>query len=501
MNVLLLNPEFPATYWSFKYALRFLGKRCAFPPLGLLTVAAMLPKAWEVRLVDMNVRSLRNRDLKWADAVMIGGMVVQKESARKAIARARAAGLPVIGGGPLFTCEPESFPEVDHLVLNEAELTLPRFLSDWEAGNPAHLYESREYPSLEQTPVPRWDLIDMKAYASMSIQFSRGCPFDCEFCNVTALLGHRPRVKTPGRIIAELNAIYDAGWRGSIFFVDDNLIGNKRTLQTELLPALEAWQKNRSGIPFYTEASINLADDPRLMDAMARAGFNTVFVGIETPSVEGLAECNKRQNSNRDLLESVRTIQRAGLQVQGGFIVGFDSDGPDIFQRQIDFIQQSGIVMAMVGLLQAPVGTRLYARLKNENRIRGYSGGDNTACSTNIVPRMNLTTLQEGYRRIFENIYLPKPYYERMKRFLREYRPPEIRPALQFAHIRAFLKSTVRLGVFGRERFQFWRLMSWTLLRRKELFPTAVTLAIMGHHFRKVYEIQLHRKMAAPTEL
>ncbi len=494
MKALLIYPEFPATYWSFKHAIRFLGKRSAFPPLGLLTVAAMLPAdKWELRLVDMNVRRLRPRDLNWADMVFIGGMMVQKESARTVIARARRAGLPVVAGGPLFTCEPESFPEVDHLVLNEAEVTFPRFLADWEAGHPGRCYRSAEFPSLEQTPVPRWDLIDMGDYSSMSLQFSRGCPFDCDFCNVTALLGHKPRIKTSAQILAELDALYDSGWRGAVFFVDDNFIGNKRFLTSELLPALASWQRGRSGIPFYTEASINLSDDSNLMASMVRAGFDTVFVGIETPSAEGLAECNKRQNSNRDLLECVRTIQRAGLQVQGGFIVGFDSDGPDIFQRQIDFIQQSGIVMAMVGLLQAPVGTRLYARLKNEGRIRGFSGGDNTACSTNIVPRMNLEALQEGYRRIFENIYLPKPYYQRVRRFLQEYRRPEIRQGIKGEHIRAFLRSVVRLGIIGRERIHFWRLMIWTFLNRKDLFPTAVTLAIMGFHFRKVYETQLNR--------
>ncbi len=493
MKALLINPEIPATYWSFKHAIRFLGKKAAFPPLGLLTVAAMLPAGWELRLVDMNVRRLRRRDLAWADMVFIGGMVVQKASAREVIARVHRAGLPVVAGGPLFTCEPESFPEVEHLVLNEAETTLPRFLADWEAGVPQRLYENREFPSMELVPVPRWDLIDMRVYSSMSIQFSRGCPFDCEFCNVTALLGHRPRIKTAGQILEELDAIYEAGWRGSIFFVDDNLIGNKRFLRDDLLPSLERWQRGKSGIPFYTEASINLADDPPLMAAMVRAGFDTVFIGIETPSAEGLAECNKRQNRNRDLLASVRAIQRAGLQVQGGFIVGFDSDGPDIFQRQIDFIQQSGIVMAMVGLLQAPVGTRLYDRLKRENRIHGHSGGDNTACSTNIIPKMKLESLQEGYRRIFENIYLPKPYYQRVKRFLREYRRPDIRQSFQIKHLRAFLRSLVRLGVLGRERTHFWRLMIWTLLRRKELFPMAVTLAILGFHFRKVYQTQLSR--------
>ena len=493
MNVLMINPKIPATYWSFKHALSFIGKKAAFPPLGLLTVAAMLPENWTPRLVDANVRPLRAKDLEWADLAMVGGMMIQREHAHEVIRRCKAADLTIIGGGPLFTCEPESFPEVDHLVLNEAEVTLPRFIADWESGAPKARYESDRYPSMEATPVPRWDLINPRHYASMSLQFSRGCPFDCEFCNVTALLGHRPRIKSVEQILAELDAIRLAGWRSPVFFVDDNFIGNKHFLRRELLPALEAWQSKKPGISFYTEASINLSDDPELMEQMVRAGFNTVFVGIETPSDAGLAECNKRQNRKRDLLESVSVMQRAGLQVQGGFIVGFDSDGPGIFQEQVDFIQRSGIVMAMVGLLQAPVGTRLYERLKAEGRIKGFSSGDNTGCDTNISPKMGLQALQNGYRQIFEGIYLPKPYYRRVRQFLREYRPPQVRTALQLAHVRAFIRSVWRLGLFGRERFEYWKLLGWTAWHRRELLPMAVTMSVMGFHFRKVYETQMRK--------
>lgn len=491
MNVLIINPKFPATYWSFKHAVGFLGKKAAFPPLGLLTVAAMLPESWTPRLVDTNVRALRSKDLEWADLVLIGGMVVQRDHAREVIRRCKQADLTVVAGGPLFTCEPEEFPEVDHLVLNEAEATLPEFLADWEAGSPKARYDSETFPSMESTPVPRWDLINPRHYASMSLQFSRGCPFDCEFCNVTALLGHRPRIKSVEQILAELAAIQAAGWRSSVFFVDDNFIGNKRFLRRELLPALEAWQNEKPGISFYTEASINLADDSDMMEQMVRAGFNTVFVGIETPNDVGLEECDKRQNRNRDLFESVSIMQRSGLQVQGGFIVGFDSDGPDIFQQQIDFIQRSGIVMAMVGLLQAPVGTRLYARLKEEGRIKGFSSGDNTGCDTNILPKMNLEALQEGYRKIFESIYMPKPYYRRVRQFLRQYQRPKVRTAMQPAHLRAFIRSVWRLGLVGQERFEYWKLLGWTALHRRDLFPMAVTMSVMGFHFRKVYETQL----------
>jgi radical SAM superfamily enzyme YgiQ (UPF0313 family) len=325
----------------------------------------------------------------------------------------------------------------------------------------------------------------------MCIQFSRGCPFNCEFCDVTALFGHKPRTKTAGQIIAELDGLYDLGWRGQVFFVDDNLIGNKKVLKTELLPALIEWQRSRDGIPFNTEVSINLADDEELMHLMAEAGFDTVFIGIETPDEDSLAECSKKQNKNRDLVEDVKRIQRAGLQVQGGFIVGFDSDTPSIFQRQIDFIQKSGIVTAMVGLLQAIPGTQLYERLRREGRLREGLTGDNVDGTTNIISRMNLDMLRAGYRRIMEHIYSPKYYYERVRTFLREYKPPKIKPPLDLQRVLAFFRSIVRLGIFGKERFYYWRLLLWTLFHRPKLFPEAVTFAIYGHHFRKVCERRL----------
>jgi radical SAM superfamily enzyme YgiQ (UPF0313 family) len=330
-----------------------------------------------------------------------------------------------------------------------------------------------------------WELIELKRYASMSVQFSRGCPFNCEFCNVTALFGHRPRMKTTDQVISELDSIYDMGWRGQLFFVDDNFIGNKKYLKSQLLPALIKWRKDKKGTPFNTETSLNLADDPELMEMMVEAGFDAVFIGIETPDEKSLAECDKNQNKNRDLVESVKGIQRTGLQVQGGFIVGFDNDTRSIFQRQIDFIQKSGIVTAMVGLLQAPAGTRLYERLKEEGRLLGRMSG-NTDGSTNIIPQMDLDTLHEGYRNMIGHIYSCKPYYQRVKTFLKEYKTPEIEIPLDFQRFLAFFRSSFRLGIVGRERVQYWRLLTWTLFRRPSLLSLAVTLAIYGHHFRKV---------------
>jgi radical SAM superfamily enzyme YgiQ (UPF0313 family) len=489
MNILLVYPEFPDTFWSFKHALSFVRKKSSFPPLGLLTVAAMLPEDWKRRLVDLNVSRLTDADLAWADYVFLSGMTVQRKSAHEVVARCKTAGVKTVAGGPLFVIDHEQFEDVDHFVLDEAELTMPLFLADLAKGRPQPIYRAPEFADIEETPVPQWDLVDLRQYASMCIQYSRGCPYNCDFCNVTTLFGHRPRVKTPEQIIAELEAIYQTGWRGHVFFVDDNLIGNKREFKTKLLPALIEWQKNRR-IPFYTEVSINLSDDQEMMDMMFEAGFLSVFIGIETVDEDSLAECSKNQNKNRDMVENVKRIQRAGMQVQGGFIVGFDSDKPSIFQKQIDFIQNSGIVTAMVGLLQAPPGTQLYERMKNEGRLLDQCTGDNVDGTTNIIPIMNFDTLREGYQSILDHIYAPAPYYRRVKTFLREYKAPKINTLPDIQYILAFPRSILRLGILGKERAHYWNLLLWTLFRRPTLFPLAVTLAIYGHHFRKV--CQLH---------
>ena len=486
MKVLLIYPEFPITFWSFTYALKFVRKRASLPPLGLLTVAAMLPEHWSKRLIDVNVRDLRDKDIAWADCVWISAMAIQRDSARAIIDRCKAAGRRVIAGGPLFTCEPEQFADVDHRVLNEAELTLPPLLRDLEQGCAKPVYASAEFADLAATPAPRWDLCELKRYATMCIQFSRGCPFNCDFCNVTSMFGHRVRTKTPARVVEELNSLYTRGWRGGVFFVDDNFIGNRRILKEELLPALLEWGRSHPGLGFNTEASINLADDPELMALMVQAGFSEVFVGIETPDDVSLAECGKRQNRHRDLVEDVRRIQRAGLQVQGGFIVGFDHDTPAVFRRQIDFIQKSGIVTAMVGLLQAPPGTRLFERMRQEGRIAGQVTGDNADGTTNIVPRMNLNRLKEGYREILEHIYSPRHYYRRIRTFLEHYEPPAVRLKLTRGDVLAFAHSVFRLGIVGRERYHYWKLLFWTWLRRPRAFSQSVRLMIYGYHFRKV---------------
>jgi len=491
VKVLLIYPEFPDTFWSFKHALKFIRKKAGAPPLGLLTVAAMLPADWEPRLVDLNVRGLSDEDLAWADIAFVSAMIVQRDAARAAIARCKQAGLTVVAGGPLFVGEHERFPLVDHFVLNEAEITLPPFLADLAAGHPQRVYATAAFPDIRQTPVPRWQLADLRQYDTVSIQFSRGCPFNCDFCNITALLGHKPRTKTAVQIITELESLYATGWRGNVFFVDDNFIGNKQILKTEVLPALIAWRAGKMGLPFSTELSINLADDAELMRLLVEAGFTTVFVGIETPNDAGLSECSKGQNRGRDLVESVKRLQRAGLQVQGGFVVGFDSDSSAIFQQQVDFIQMSGIVTAMVGLLQAPLGTRLYERMQRAGRLVGEMTGDNVDGSTNIVPEMGIEPLRQGYHWLLGQIYSPQLYYARVRTFLREYRAPQVSLRLEREHVMAFFRSVYQLGIRGKERAQYWGLLFWALFRRPRLFPLAVTLAIYGFHCRLVTELHV----------
>jgi radical SAM superfamily enzyme YgiQ (UPF0313 family) len=494
MRILMVYPRYPDTFWGFRYALRFIGRKASFPPLGLLTVAAMLPAQWEKKLVDLNVSPLSDRELSWADAVLVSAMTIQKESVREVIDRCRKLGKRIVAGGPLFTASPDRYPEVDHLVLGEAERSLPPFLADLQAGKARHLYRADGWAELAQTPVPLWELIDFRMYAAMNLQYSRGCPFDCEFCDITALFGRRPRSKGLQQFLAELDSLYERNWRGAIFIVDDNFIGERRKLKELVLPALARWMEQRRH-PFYlyTEASIDLADDPELMELMCRAGFEEVFVGIETPDEDGLLESGKLQNKNRDLVESVRKIQRAGLQVHGGFIVGFDSDKPAIFEKQISFIQESAIVTAMVGVLSVLRGTKLNQRLEREGRLVADTSGDNTAIDVNYVPRMKIEQLVNGYRRILDTVYSPRNYYQRVIALLKEYRPlAKGRFRIQQGYLVALFKSVLFLGVIGKERLQYWRLFFWALLRRPRLFPLAITYAIYGFHFRKISERIVH---------
>ena len=493
MKILFVYPQYPDTFWSFKHALKFVSKKAAFPPLGLLTVAAMLPEEWAKNLVDLNVTRLPDSSIKWADYVFISAMEVQKESVKKVIAQCKKLGAKIVAGGPLFTTgDVEEFEGVDHFVLGEAEVTLRPFLEDLKEGHARHIYASDERPDISTTPIPLWSLIDMKHYSSMNLQYSRGCPYDCEFCDIILLNGHTPRTKGKEQLVSEMDALYEQGWRGSLFIVDDNFIGNKRKLKEETLPALIEWRESKK-YPFalYTEASINLADDEELMRLMVAAGFDVVFIGIETPNEESLVECTKYQNQNRDLVASVKTLQQFGLEVQGGFIVGFDSDPESIFQTQIDFIQKSGIVTAMVGLLNAPTGTKLYQRLEGEGRLLNSFTGNNTDFSLNFIPKMDQDKLIKGYKHILDTIYSPREYYKRIRTFLQVYKPQRTNAGKVQSHqIKAFFRSIWFLGIKGKGKRYYWRLFISYLMQSPPKFAKFITLAVYGYHFRKVIVAQ-----------
>lgn len=492
MKVLLIYPEYPSeTFWGFKHALKFVRKRAGFPPLGLLTVASMMPSDWELKLVDMNVEKLRDEDIKWADLVCISAMITQTGSTKLVIARCNKFGKKVVAGGPVFTTGHEEFTGVDHFVLGEAEGIFQQFIEDIQNGCAKKIYAPDERPDITGTPVPMWKLINAKHYGSMPLQVSRGCPFDCEFCDITIMNGRVPRLKSPEQVVSELDAIYKTGFRGAVFVVDDNFIGNKRAV-TEILLKVLGWQE-KMGFPFTltTEASINLADNEELMKLMVRAGFNKVFVGLETPSVKSLEECGKRQNSSRDMVASVKTIQRFGLEVMGGFIVGFDSDTPSIFADQIRFIQETGIMVAMVGVLNALPKTKLWLRLKETGRLLAEaSTGNNTDASFNFMPKMDRETLVAGYKKVVETIYSPGVYYERLCAFLKEYRPAKIRRKLYFADVMAFINSVWYLGLLGdwQTKKYYWKAIFKTLFNYRRAFPEVVIALIYGYHFRKVAE-------------
>ncbi len=486
MNVLLISPKTPDTFWSFSHILRIVGKRAAFPPLGLLTVAAMLPREWSLRVVDLNVRPLRDADLQWADAVFVSAMIVHEASVREVIARAAAHRKPIVAGGPLFTTGAERFPEATSCVIGEAENVIDALVEDLARGTLQPRYESAERADVSKTPLPRWDLINVNHYVTLSVQASRGCPFDCEFCDITAVYGRVPRVKPPEQMIAELEAVLATGWRGGVFVVDDNFIGN-RVKTKALLRALIEWRAaRRINLRFTTEASINLVDDPELLDLMVQAGFATVFVGIESPQAESLNECRKVQNTKRDLVAAVRTIQNAGMEVMGGFIVGFDSDTPRIFEQQKRFIQEAGVATAMVGMLTALPGTRLFTRLTKEGRIVRHTTGDNLDATPNFIPTLNLSLLTDGYRRLIRELYAPRAYYQRALNFLRQYTPAKRQSLPSIDDLSALLRTMWVLGVVRRGRRSFWLFLCRAWLSHRRAFAQAVELAIRGHHFRMV---------------
>ena len=486
MKVLLVYPPNPDTFWSFKHVLRFVSKKAAFPPLGLLTVAAMLPPAWHLKLIDLNVSDLCDDDLLQVDYVFLSGMIVHRQCAHEIAARCAALGRTVIAGGPLFTTGYRDFPEIPHFVLGEAEDVIGPLIADMERGSLRPRYQDVDWPDVRKSPVPRWDLVRLRDYVTMPVQFSRGCPFACEFCDIVIMNGRVPRTKDPVQVVSELEALRLAGWKDMVFIVDDNFIGHRKRAR-DLLASLIDWRRRVSPrMGFLTQASVNLADHVELCKLMVEAGFKKVFLGIETPSSNGLEECGKTHNSKRDLADAVQTLQRHGLEVMGGFIVGFDTDPPDIFARQFEFIQRTGVVTAMVGLLTALPQTALYRRLAHEGRLLTESCGNNTDAAINFVTRLDRDSIISGYKELMRKLYAPPDYSRRIRACLRalDSRGPALR--LSWADLQAFLKSVWLLGVWHRGRRAYWGLFWWTLLSRPRKFHSAMELSILGHHFRQI---------------
>ena len=484
MKILMVYPQYRDTFWSFQYALKMISKKAAYPPLGLLTVAAMLPGDWEKKLIDMNVTKLTDKVILWADYVFISAMQIQSNSVKEVIRQCNKLNRKVVAGGPLFTISHDEFDGVSHFVLGEAENILPSFLSDLARGCAKPIYESNTRPDLDTTPLPLWSLINMKDYSSMNIQYSRGCPFDCEFCDIGLLYGRKPRTKSTYQFVEELEALYKNNWRGAVLIVDDNLIGDRQKLKKEILPAIIEWSKSKD-YPFYfsAEVSIDLADDEELMNLMVEAGISYVFVGIESPNESSLAECNKIPNKNRDLVVSVNTLQNHGFEVHGGFVIGFDSDTDSIFENQIDFIQRSGIVIAMVALLTALRGTKLYQRLKEENRLLNEDSS-NAEWATNFVPRMNRDVLINGYMHVLKTIYSPDYYYERVQRFFKEYHPPKSQASrIEFNYFISLIKALWIMGIVENDRKLFWKFLIFTLFKNPRFFWQAMRYSMYHRHF------------------
>jgi radical SAM superfamily enzyme YgiQ (UPF0313 family) len=503
-NALLVYPEFPPSYWSYDYALEFIGKKSTMPPLGLLTVAGIFPADWSLRLVDMNVEPLTDAQLSWADIVFTSTMIVQQASFLEVVERCNRADVPVVAGGPHATSLREEiaelFPQgqgVSHFVLGEAEDVLADLLRDLRDGDARQVYRSEKWPDIATAPLPRFDLVDLQVYGSMALQFSRGCPYDCEFCDITTLYGRVPRTKSNEQVLAELDLLYRMGWRGSLFFVDDNFIGNRRDAM-RLLPALAGWQR-RHGHPFtlYTEASVNLAEMPELMDAMRDAGFHMVFLGIESPSDQALERTGKAHNTRRGeltreyLLRAVRSIQSRGMQVTGGFIIGLDGDRD--FDSHLDFIREAGIPLAMTGLLQALKGTKLHARLEREGRLLEQSSGCNTEISLNFEPELPREQLIAEYRRIISTLYDPtlRNYFERCLTMFGYLAPLQHDSrSVNRTDLLAFLRSLWR-QLLSRQGPAYARFLARVVTRHREHFSEAIRLAIKGYHFEKITRQQI----------
>ena len=489
-QVLLVWPRFPPSFWGFERMIELLPEKSVMPPLGLITVAALCPPEWNLRLVDRAFEDLRDEDLEWADLVLVSAMHAQRSDARSVLQLARSAGCRTIIGGPYASSQPDALlPYADHVVVGEVEAAFDGIRRSLESGFAPRLFRTSDRPDLSGAPTPRFDLLQLNAYSSLSIQFSRGCPFQCEFCDIITIYGRRPRSKAPSQILAELETIYELGWRKAIFVVDDNFIGNHK-LALEMTRELAGWQE-RHGRPFvlYTEASIDLAQRSELLDAMVEANFLYVFIGIETTSAAALRETKKFQNLRRDALEQIRTIQARGLWVTGGFIVGFDSDDSGIFDRQIEFIDRAAIVWAMAGLLQAPPGTALYERLEREGRLIHESQTTSNFSAPNFETVLPPDTLIDGFRRMLLELYEPEAFFRRAFKSFEYWKthprqtPPPPPPNNK---MRTILRSLWHQGIRSEYRAVYWRSLA-RILRDFGSEPAKMWLAMVvlfsAHHF------------------
>jgi radical SAM superfamily enzyme YgiQ (UPF0313 family) len=502
LKVLLIWPKFPPSFWGFEGVLQMLPEAAMTPPLGLITVAALCPKSWSLRLLDRAFDEVSDCDYAWADLVMVSAMHAQRVDAEAILARARALAKRTFIGGPWASSEPEKLRRIaDHVLVGEAEEVFADIAADLEHGTARAVYRVAEKPDMSNSPIPRFDLLRREMYTSMPVQFSRGCPFQCEFCDIITIYGRRPRVKAPAQLIAELDTLRALGWRNEVFIVDDNFIGNaKNALQ--LARELTAWG-NRNGrvFSFYTEASVDLADRPELMAAMVEANFMYVFLGIESPSPEALKATKKFQNLRKDNLAQIRVIQESGLWVLGGFIVGFDSDDESIFERQRAFIEQAGIAWAMAGMLQAPPTTPLYDRMKSEGRLFEDSEGTSNFSKPNFRTTMPLATLMSGLSGLLSNLYAPEAYFERAFRSLHLWktRPLQKPPDLPLAYnLRLLVRSMWTQGARSQYRRAYWKFL-WRILSSFWNNPAKLWMGSMillaGHHFL-IYAREVARDLA-----